>query len=242
MAAWAEDQWPLPPEVEETEYSRSFLSADELDQLRADLARDGPLSLGGARALIAQNLAKETQESRGETLVIDPELLMLLDMRLDRPLFVDGDNVYSREELCGSFALEALGHSPEALFAQQEVAEFEARGDAPGEPREYAARDVGDPDSFALAEDLVAWAARAPGASDPVRLPLRVAKTKVFIARERWADFRLMARFARGFREFIAPRLADADGAGSFLRALADGPGPLAPLPAERRPAGGGDE
>jgi hypothetical protein len=227
--------WPLAPEVEERDYCRSFLGEADLSQLRADLARDGPLPLAGARALIAQNTSKESQESRGETLVADAELLMLLDVRIDYPLFFDGDNVYSREELYENFALEALGHPPESLFAQQEVGEFPARGAAPEEPqREYVARDAGDPEEFATPEDLVARATRPGGCA--VRAPLRTAKTKIFVARERWADFRLMARFARGFREFVAPRLADAPGGGMaalapFLGAFA-APAAFPALPA----------
>ncbi len=241
MAADRGGGWPLAPEVEEVEYCRGLLEAEELAQLKADIARDGYLPIAGVRALIAQNTVKESQNARGENCLFDPELMMLLDVRIDYPVFIAGDNTYTREDLYAHYALEAFGQTPESLFTQQEIGVFPAKSSAldAATQREHVARDVGDPEEFVMVEDLVGRATR-PGYGQ-VRAPLRVAKTKIFLAKDRWEDFSMMARFVRGFRDFIAPQLMDAPGGEGPFRdlrpLLALCAPPSAPLPAPAPPA-----
>ena len=244
MAAGGGNGWPLPPEVEEAEYCRSLLETEELAQLKADIARDGPLPIAGVRALIAQNSVKETQNARGDNCILDPELLMLLDVRIDYPVFVAGDNAFAREDIYAHYALDAFGQTPESLFAQQEIGVFPAKSSAldAATQREYVARDVGDPEEFVMVEDLVGRATR-PGYGE-ARAPLRVVKTKVFLGKDRWEDFSMMARFVRGFRDFIAPLMDAPGGEGPFralrpLLALCAPPSSLpAPGPPAEAPAG----
>lgn len=214
--------WPLPIETEARDYALALLDPAECAQRTAERTADGGLSLSDVRTLIAQNTAKETESMRGENAVLDAELLLMLDVRLALPVFVAGDNVYGRNELMAAYDFKAFGVLPEAVFAQQEIGEFPPRES--GLPPDYAARDLGDPAPFRLAEDLIGGAGRPDYQQ---RAPLRTAKTKIFMGKARWEDFCLMARFARGFREFLAPQLGDAP-ADPFrgLRAL------LAPPPA----------
>jgi hypothetical protein len=73
------------------------------------------------------------------------------------------------------------------VFSQQELGIFNTvRGN------EYAARDIGDDSiEFTTASDLIRECT-------PSRMPHKIVKTKVFLGKERWDDFLLLQKVARG--------------------------------------------
>ena len=185
---------------EAREGSRSLLSAAELTALDAEIAAHGFYSPATVRGLIAENCARGQLESTG----LDPELMLIIDARIDYKLFVAGDNVYVREELYANFPFHEFGVQPEAVFAAQEIGVFAPRiaGSATGGVTgssivtfDYAVRDAGDARiGFSPAEDLVKAACGGP----PPRQPRQIVKTKIFVGREPWEDFKLHMRFYRG--------------------------------------------
>jgi len=203
----AADRDAYDPALEEKEYSRALLSPADLAQLK----REGFLTIEAVRELVRQNTVKESQEAQGETYAIDPEMLMLIDTRTNYRVFIAGDNVYTREELCAHYPFEELRTAPEKVFVQQEVGVFPpktgaTRGGLPGREsgaHEFVARDLGDNDEFIIIEDLVRRAAREGYQTE--RAPVRVVKTKVFLGKDRWKDFVAMDRLVRSFRTFVAP-------------------------------------
>lgn len=133
---------------------------------------------------------------RDGALVLDAGLVVLIDSTASGPIFVVGGDMFDRESLAAAVPLGAFAVAPERLFSRQRV------GWVAGE---LAVWDV-DPDddqSGALGID-----------------------TRVYVAREAFADFRAVAAAARG-----AARVAAAGGA-SLLALAAPSPAPSpAPTP-----------
>jgi hypothetical protein len=204
---------PPPPDPEtynrareDTEYARSLLSEIERAEVDAAIAAHGFLTVAEVRAIVAENTAKGSVETGG----LDPEVLALLDARINYKVFIAGDNLYTREELCAHYPFHEFGVPPEAVFAQQELGVFPPRAGREEVP-EYAARDAGDESlDFLLVEDLIGQATR-PGYA-PQRRPSRVVKTKIYVGKERWDDFLHMQRFCRGAVRLasVAPESAPA--------------------------------
>lgn len=227
------------PALEEKEYSRSLLAKHDLAILKEDLAENGFMSIAQVRSLVQQNCVKETQEARGETYAIDPEMMMQIDARINYRIFITGDNVYTREELLEHHPFENFQTSPEDVFVQQEVGVFPPKQHAMDDAGyEYVARDLGDDEDFIMIEDLVGRAARANYTMK--REPIRIVKTKVFLGKEKWSDFTKLKRFVRSFKSFVAPMMiasqgGDAKAAKALAGLFATGPagGPLALQDAE---------
>lgn len=219
------------PALEERDYSRSLMSPHDLALLKADIEGNGFMTIEGVRELIAANSAKETQEARGEIYAVDPELLMMVDTRTDFRVFIAGDNVYTREELFEHYPFEAFRTTPEDVFVQQEIGVFPPKlyadpvaAATEGEAAyEYVARDLGDEEEFIMIEDLVGRAARKNYKMR--RAPVRVAKTKVFLAKEKWDDFVAMGRFAKSYATFVAPLMLAGGDAAPALALLFGGVG-----------------
>ena len=208
------------PLLEEQEYCRALLTPVELNQLKAEIAKNGFMPINKVREYIQQNTTKECQDSRGENLMIDPEILMMLDIRTDYPIFIAGDNVFTREELRQKYPFEDFRKVPEEVFVQQEIGVLYSPTElAGGEPYELSTRDLGDENEFLRIRDLVGRATR--GDYGAKQTPTRIVKTKIFLGKERWADFIRINQIVRSFRTFVAPLMLEApNGDNSSARAL----------------------
>ncbi|MFA6166976.1 MAG: hypothetical protein WC700_10185 [Gemmatimonadaceae bacterium] len=192
-------------ESENASFARSLLSEEERRELDADIERDGFMPIAEVRAMIAQNVSKESLETGG----LDPEMLALIDARIDYKLFIAGDNVYTRDELYDNFPFHEFGVQPEAIFVAQEIGVFPPPKASLTEAFEYVVRDVGDESvEFVMIEDLVRSARTTGMKRPPSRAPIRVARTKVYIGKERWNDFILMQRFFRGAARVATAQIA----------------------------------
>lgn len=229
------DPEPYDEAREEREYARSLLSAEERTALREEIRERGFMRIEEVRDLIGQNTAKVARAAEGEACLLDPEVIILVDTRVDYKIFVAGDNVYTREELYAAYPFQEFGIPPEAVFAQQEIGIFPAKKYAlAAEELEYVARDVGDETvDFVMLEDLVGRAARATHADG--RRPLKIVKTKVFLGKERWDDFAALHRVTRSILRVSQVRQL-AGGSGGGLLALLAGPeAPAEPSTSELR-------
>ena len=224
---------PPPPDpdaydrdYENAAFARSLLSPEERRAVDADIDAGGYLTISQARALVAENSTKGSVELAG----IDPDLIALLDVRINYKLFVAGDTVFTREELYDNYPFHELNVQPEAIFAQQELGVF-LRADGV----EYAARDAGDESAeFMSAEELIRGATGKPPA--PHCAP-KLVKTKIYIGRDRWDDFILLQRLFRGAVRIATAQLAyDRPGGGAPLLALISGMG-RGPAPPARTTA-----
>jgi hypothetical protein len=218
---------PAPPDPdaydrgrEDAEYARSLLEPEERAQVDAEIEGGGYMTIDQVRAVVLENTAKGSVEAGG----LDPEIMALLDARIDYKIFIAGDNIYTREGLYDHFAFHEFDVQPEAVFEQQELGVFPPREHALKGELEYVARDAGDESvDFMMIEDLVGQAARANYKLK--RAPLRVAKTKIFVGKERWDDFALLQRVFRGATRVAAAQIAGGGAVGGALALLAGGAG-----------------
>lgn len=167
------------------------------------------MSIHQVREYIRQNMIKECQDTRGENLTIDPEILMVIDVRTDYPIFVVDDNVFTREELLQKYPFEDFRKVPEEVFVQQEIGVFDSPTEFAGnEPYEFCTRDIGDTNEFLRIRDLVGHAINIDYRAK--QAPARIVKTKTFLGKERWADFLRIVQIVRSFRTFVAPLMLEA--------------------------------
>ena len=207
------DPQPYDPLRENVEYTRSLLSDEERKSLDASIRKDGFMTVESVRELVRQNTAKESMDARGELYAIDPELMILLDSRTNYKIYIAGDNVYTREELCAHYPFVQFGVAPESIFVQQEIGIFPAKKFALAESQfEYVARDVGDETiDFVMIEDMVGKAAKGTKYKAK-RAPVRIVKTKVFLGKERWDSFSLLHRLAIGIKCIATAQLEGPSG------------------------------
>jgi len=188
---------------EDKEYARSLLKDDERQKLDEEIDQVGYMQIHMVREMLAQHSVKGSLE----TGAIDPEMLAVLDARIDYKVFVAGDSVYLRQELYDAYSFHEMNVQPEAVFCQQELGVFPSRKYSMNGELEYVARDVGDESvEFVMIEDLVGKATR-PG-YELKRSPLRVVKTKVYVGKQAWEDFQLVERFFRGATRIAAAQIA----------------------------------
>lgn len=182
---------PPDPDAGAAGGARELLSASDAAALDAEICETGYMSPAAVRALVAENCARGQLEESG----LDPELLLLIDARINYKLFIAGDSLYTREELYENYPFHEFGIQPEVVFVAQEVGEFvSAERSGAGEPV-YALRDAGDERLvFSPAEDIM----RAARGGPPPRVARRIVRTKIFIGREAWEDFLLQMRLCRG--------------------------------------------
>ena len=228
------DPEPFDEAREEREFARSLLSEVERAQLREELRAEGFMPIDAVRTLIGQNSAKASRHAEGEACLLDPEVIILVDTRIDYKIFATSDNVYTRKELYAAYPFQEFGVPPEAIFAQQEIGVFPAKKYAlDATELEYVARDVGDETvDFVMLEDLVGRAARPTHADG--RRPLKVVKTKVYLGKERWDDFCQLHRMMRSIIRVGQVRQLGGSGGGGLLALLA---GPKAGADAEPDPS-----
>ncbi len=209
------DPDPYDRAREDAEYARSLLEEEERSKLDAEIEKDGYMKIDQVRTIVAENTVKGAIEAGG----LDPEIMALIDARIDYKLFIASDNIYTREELYDHFPFHEFNVQPEAIFVQQEIGIFPPRKHALKEELEYVARDVGDESvDFVMIEDLVGQATRANYKMR--RAPLRIVKTKIYVGKERWEDFSLLQRFFRGAVRVAAAQIAYSGGEGGGVSPL----------------------
>ena len=225
------DPDPYDRERENAEYARSLLNAEARRALDEGVEKGGYMTIEQVRGIVDENTVKGSVEAGG----LDPEIMALIDARIDYKIFVAGDNIYTREGLYDHYPFHEFNVQPEAIFVQQEIGIFPPRKHALKDEFEYIARDVGDESvDFVMIEDLVGQAARANYKMK--RAPLRVVKTKIYIGKERWEDFALLQRFFRGAVRVATAQIAyGGGGQGGMppLLAMFSGQAPAPPMIAD---------
>jgi hypothetical protein len=124
-------------------------------------------------------------------------MMLEIDQRIDRKIFVADSKIYERNELYDNFPFFEFGIQPESVFAQQEVGVF---APWPGECEpEFVARDVGSAEKIMPVESIL----------NPYRTPrnlVRIVKTKFYIGKDNWKDFLCVHGAARGLVSVAAAR------------------------------------
>ena len=163
-----------PPPADPDVFDKNLDEAEFCRGLLPAEDRNMFLTPDEVRKIIIDNSVKNSVISS-----IDPELMITIDGRMDFKLFIAGGEIYTREQLYDMFPFHEFNTQPEAVFASQIIGIFQKNG-----PPEFLSRDSDDESTFYnIAGD---------------QLPVKVVKTKIYFGRERWEDFVLMHKMARG--------------------------------------------
>jgi hypothetical protein len=198
---------------EDAEFARSLLSEEERRSIDEEIEKNGFMTIAQVRSLIADNSIKCSVDTGG----LDPEIIALIDARINYKIFIAGDNIYTREGLYDHYPFHEFNVQPEAIFIQQELGVFPPRQHALNDSElEYVARDVGDESvDFVMVEDLVGKETRKDYKLR--RSPLRVVKTKIYIGKEQWEDFAALQRLFRGAIRVATAQVATGGGQGALM-------------------------
>jgi hypothetical protein len=190
---------PSDPDIydslkENTNYVRSLLSEEELNILNTE----GFMTIDQVRDLINGNTTKNSIETGS----IDPEILAMIDVRINYKIFIAKDNIYSRECLYNNYPFHEFNVKPEDIFIQQELGVFQLSNGS----LEYIAKDIDD--EAIMTEDLVKMATKKNYTQK--RVPDRIVKTKIYIGKEQWDDFEVLKRFFRGIKNITTAQITSA--------------------------------
>lgn len=211
------------PEVEEKEYCRALMDPKDLADLKEKIEEYGFLTAKEIRKLLDQNT--NTKFTPDGVFVLDADMIVQIDQRTRDCVFILPSNeVYTREELMGTYPFELFQTTPEEIFVQQEIGVFSARASALTQTaKEYLARDLGSDEEFIMLEDMVGRLTRTNYTDR--RPPEKIVKTKVFLGREGWEDFVAMTNHTRAVRRLVgnAMRKSQQTGQLGFLGAMFGG-------------------
>ena len=168
-------------EENDTFFTRSLLSEQE----KASLDEEGILSIENVRALICENMVK-AQESYEGAYGLDPDLLILIDSRIDYKIYIIDDNVYLFEELYMAYPFQEFNVTPESVMVRQDIGFF-TNG-------ETIVVDAGD--EIIAVDDLVGLATKKNYTMK--NKPEKVVNSKIYVGKEKWKDFAQLHKFFRG--------------------------------------------
>jgi len=201
------DGFVYDPEVDAAQYCRSLLAPAKLKKVDRDLRRYAAAMKKQDPGVDADfwtiDTVREFFLNNYRDSDLDPEGMLTIDTHTDYAIYVAENNVFTRADLLDAYPFEEFKQTPEDVFVQQEIGVFKTGNEF--SPEEYVSRDVGDTESaFAPASMLI----RAIKNKMPSKVkPVKIAKTKIFVGKERWDDFKLMKRLMRTVTRF-APQIA----------------------------------
>ena len=163
-------------------FTRSLLSEED----KKKLDEEGILTIEQVRSLIIENSIKEISDSTISTTLLDVELLILIDSRINYNIYIVDDNIYLYNELYMSYPFQEFNVDPESIFCQQTIGFF-TNG-------ETTVVDFGE--SIIAVDDLVGLATK----KDYIikNKPSKIIDTKIYIGKEKWKDFAQLHKFFRG--------------------------------------------
>ena len=129
---------------------------------------------------------------------IDPYNLLMIDVSHDEKIFIDGNDMYTRDELYNKYPFRELNILPESIFKRQQICVFEVEKT---KVEELTITDFDEPDPIMTAKDNINSLKFCSSTGDEY-IPKDIIKhkllTKIFIGKEQLEDFKIVARTARG--------------------------------------------
>lgn len=156
---------------------KDLLPPHVVENIDRDIEKYGYLDINKLRNEILKNLgcSNETGE-----LIIEANAIVYIDSYVNYNIFIIGDNAYTEDELRAIYSLDKLNVKLETICEQQEVGKF---------GNEFIARDVSSNFNGWTIYDMLKIQ------SDPTYIPAEpqaVAKSKIYIAKEKWKNFTVM--------------------------------------------------
>jgi len=216
-------------DVDKKEYAYSLLNPAEIKQIESESARW--MEPDTIRSILSNNVMKSDEIN-----TLAASIVLHIDTRINYPIFMISNEVYTREDLLEIYPLEDFGKCPEDLTEQQEFGVFPYSVDVyeqsieskrfdtsliDDEKNEYVQRRVGSSAPFIKTKDLIHYLCKSAALKRSTKpeesTPFRIVKTKLFIAKQEWGDFIFMHKFARG----ISMALSIEGGTGHAMKAIA---------------------
>ena len=129
---------------------------------------------------------------------IDPYNLLMVDVSHDDKIFIDGNDMYTRDELYNKYPFRELNIRPESIFKRQQICVFEVEKT---KADELTITDFDEPDPIMTAKDNINSLKFRPNAFEaytPTDTLKHKLLTKIFVGKEQLEDFKIVARTARG--------------------------------------------
>lgn len=155
------------------------------DAEKKDIDEEPRMSIAQVRQFIKTNSTQESSQS--DFFVIDPELIYLIDPRIDFNIFICDNDIFSIDELNNNYAFKELKIVPESLFSQQMFAIF------PND--EYAIKGADD--------EYFTCARVTGGAATSTAAPIKSVLTKFYIGGSKWKDFLLLNKLAKASQNVL---------------------------------------
>ena len=164
---------------ENDQFTRQLLSEKE----KSDLSI---LGISTIRNIIIENSNRDSYDK------IDPDLLIVVDSRINYNIYIIEDNIYTYEELCTIYPFQEFNISPDSIFTRQIIIIFD----------DNLVEVINDGDPIISTYDLVklgtATATALEAAAKDIKRPSKIIKSKIFIGGEKWKDFLQLRGFFRG--------------------------------------------
>jgi len=168
---------------ENENFTRQLLTEEEKEEIK----KGEILSIAQVREIIIENCNKDTYDK------IEPDLLTIIDSRINYNIYVIEDNIYTYEELCMAYPFQEFNISTESIFVRQIIVYFE-RNNGNGDQIEVL--NEGDP--IVSTYDLIKISTNKMANSSEMNGVKKIIKSKIFIGGEKWKDFLQLRGFFRG--------------------------------------------
>ena len=139
-----------------------LLSNEDKKILQTDLNKNGYDTIECVRTSILSNNHKNN-----DLTYIDADSLISIDLRINYPIFITEEDVFTRDEIIEKFNINAFGIEPEQIFNQQFIEVIDS---------DYT---IYDPE------------VKKSKTND------NIYTSQIYIGKERWKDFVIMYRFRR---------------------------------------------
>ena len=142
-------------------------------------------SLSTIRATLKSNVR--------DLMYIDPRNLLMMDVTCEEQMFVDENEIYSRDELYNKYPFRELNTLPETVFRRQQLHVFEVEGsDVP----DVLASDLEGNEEICTARDELGMEKTAGYVQQDIER--KRISTKIYIGKTELEDFKHIGRTVRG--------------------------------------------
>ena len=157
-------------------FTRQLLSKEKQEQVKNEF-----LDIEDIKTLFLMNENKYNWE------IIDPNLLIDIDSRINYNIYIIDDNIYSHDELCIAYPFQEFNILPSSIFVRQLIVLFEND--------EYEVINEGD--RIISNTDALNLISKKIKSSSEIIKAKKIVHSKIFVGKEKWKDFLQMSSFFR---------------------------------------------
>ena len=157
-------------------FTRQLLSPEKQEQVKNDF-----LSIEDIKQLFSMNENKYNCE------IIDPNLIIEIDSRINYNIYIVDDNIYSHDELCIAYPFQEFNILPNSIFTRQLIVLFE-NGEIEA---------IHEGNQIICNTDLLNLVSKKIKNASEIIPAKKIVNSKIFVGKEKWKDFLQMSSFFR---------------------------------------------